>query len=131
MLSLALYLVAGGLGVPWFASQTHGWGGPSFGYLIGFVVAAGIVGELARRGNDRSFLSAIGVMADRRGGAADDRHDLAGERPATCRRAKAISYGVTPFLAGDAIKLGVAALLFPAAWKLARRRRITSSARRG
>jgi biotin transport system substrate-specific component len=120
LLSLALYMVAGGLGVPWFASQGHGWGGPSFGYVIGFIAAAGIVGELARRGNDRSFLSAIGVMAI--GEAvlltigtiwlANDLHVSA---------SKAISYGVTPFLTGDLIKLGLAALIFPAAWKLARR----------
>jgi biotin transport system substrate-specific component len=120
VLSMSLYLVAGGLGVPWFESATHGWGGPSFGYLIGFVVAAGVVGELARRGNDRSVLSAIGAMAV--GEAilltigtiwlANDLHVSA---------AKAISYGVTPFLVGDAIKLGLAALLFPTAWKFARR----------
>jgi biotin transport system substrate-specific component len=120
MLSLSLYLLAGGLGVPWFASQSHGWYVSSFGYIIGFVLAAGIVGELARRGNDRSVLSAIGVMAV--GEAvlltvgtiwlAYDLHVSAG---------KAISYGVTPFLVGDAVKLGVAALVFPAAWKLIRR----------
>jgi biotin transport system substrate-specific component len=120
VLSLSLYLLAGGLGVPWFASQGHGWYVTSFGYVIGFVVAAGIVGELARRGNDRSVLSAIGVMAV--GEAvlltigtiwlAYDLHVSAG---------KAISYGVTPFLVGDAIKLGLAAIIFPAAWKLVRR----------
>jgi biotin transport system substrate-specific component len=120
VLSLSLYLLAGGLGVPWFESQTHGWGGPSFGYLIGFVVAAGIVGELARRGNDRSFLSAVGSMAVGEAvlltiGTIWLANDL------NVSASKAISYGVTPFLAGDAIKLGLAALLFPAAWKLARR----------
>ena len=98
--------------MPWFASQGHGWGGSSFGYVIGFVVAAGIVGELARRGNDRSFLSAVGAMAV--GEAvlltigtiwlANDLHVSA---------AKAISYGVTPFLVGDLVKLGVAALRVP------------------
>ncbi len=35
--------------------------------------------------------------------------------------AKAISLGVTPFLIGDAIKLGVVALLLPATWKLVRK----------
>jgi biotin transport system substrate-specific component len=35
--------------------------------------------------------------------------------------AKAIELGVTPFLIGDAIKLTIAALVLPAAWKLARR----------
>jgi biotin transport system substrate-specific component len=120
LLSILLYLVAGGFGVPWFASQGHGWGGPTFGYVVGFVIAAAIVGELARRGNDRSALSAIGVMVI--GDAilltigtiwlANDLHVSA---------AKAIDLGVTPFLATDAIKLGLAALLFPVAWKLARR----------
>ena len=120
VLSLSLYLLAGGLGVPWFAGQSHGWYVSSFGYILGFVIAAGIVGELARRGNDRSVLSAIGVMAV--GEAvlltigtiwlANDLHISA---------AKAISYGVTPFLIGDAIKLAVAAVVFPAAWRLVRR----------
>lgn len=27
VLAMLLYLVAGGLGLPWFASQGHGWGG--------------------------------------------------------------------------------------------------------
>lgn len=119
-LSMLLYLVAGGLGVPWFASHGHGWSGASFGYVIGFVVAAAVVGELARRGNDRSALSAIGVMAIGEVllltigtvWLARDLHISA---------TKAISYGVTPFLATDAIKLGLAALIFPAAWKLVRR----------
>jgi biotin transporter BioY len=31
---------------------------------------------------------------------------------------KAIALGLTPFLAGDAIKAALAALLLPAAWKL-------------
>jgi biotin transport system substrate-specific component len=120
VLSLSLYLLAGGLGVPWFASQSHGWYVSSFGYIIGFVVAAGIVGELARRGNDRSVLSAIGVMAIGEAvlltiGTIWLAYDL------NVSAAKAISYGVTPFLVGDAIKLGVAALVFPAAWKLVRR----------
>ena len=35
---------------------------------------------------------------------------------------KAISLGLTPFLAGDAIKAGIAALLLPEAWKLVGKR---------
>lgn len=120
LLSIGLYLVAGVAGVPWFHDHTSGWGGPSFGYVIGFLLAAGVVGELARRGNDRSVLSALGLMAV--GEAilltvgtiwlANDLH---------VSSAKAIEYGVTPFLIGDAIKLVVAALVLPAAWKLVRR----------
>jgi biotin transport system substrate-specific component len=121
VLSMALYLAAGSAGVPWFANHSHGWAvDPSFGYILGFVAAAGVVGELARRGNDRYIMSAIGLMAV--GDAtlltigtiwlSNDLHVSA---------SKAIALGVTPFLIGDAIKLGIAALVLPAAWKLVRR----------
>ena len=118
--SMALYLFAGGFGVPWFADHDHGFGGASFGYIVGFVFAAGVVGELARRGNDRSTLSAIGVMM--LGEAilltigtiwlANDLHVSA---------QTAMQDGVYPFVVGDAIKLTIAALVLPAAWKLVRR----------
>ena len=78
------------------------------------------VGELARRGNDRSVLSAIGVMVVGEAilltiGTIWLAYDL------NVSAGKAISYGVTPFLIGDAVKLVVAALVFPAVWKLVRR----------
>jgi biotin transport system substrate-specific component len=120
VLSMGLYLLAGGLGVPWYANHEHGFGGASFGYVLGFVVAAGVVGELARRGNDRSVMSSIGLMV--LGDAivlsigtiwlANDLHVAA---------ARAIELGVTPFLITDALKLTIAALALPAAWKLVRR----------
>jgi biotin transport system substrate-specific component len=118
VLSMLLYIAAGSAGVPWFANHTHGWAvDPSFGYIVGFVLAAGIVGELARRGNDRSVVSAIGLMM--LGDAvlltvgtiwlANDLHVSA---------AKAIALGVTPFLIAEVIKIAVAALALPAGWKL-------------
>jgi biotin transport system substrate-specific component len=120
VLSMGLYLVAGGWGVPWYANHAHGFGGASFGYILGFVVAAGVVGELARRGNDRSVMSSIGLMV--LGDAiiltigtiwlAHNQHIAA---------AGAIDLGVTPFLITDALKLMIAALTLPAAWKLVRR----------
>ena len=118
--SMALYLLAGGLGVPWFADHSHGFGGASFGYILGFAVAAAVVGELARRGNDRAVVSAIGLMALGDAilltiGTIWLAHNL--HVPA----AKAIELGVTPFLIGDAIKLTIAALALPTAWKLVRR----------
>ncbi|MDQ6936779.1 MAG: biotin transporter BioY, partial [Actinomycetota bacterium] len=36
LLSMTLYLLAGIAGIPWFAGHSHGWGGPSFGYILGF-----------------------------------------------------------------------------------------------
>jgi biotin transport system substrate-specific component len=120
LLSIGLYLLAGGFGVPWYAGHGHGWGGPSFGYVLGFVVAAGVVGLLAGRGNDRAVLSTVGLMAV--GSAiiytigtvwlANDLHLSA---------SKAIDLGVTPFLVTDAIKIAVAAVVLPSAWRLVRR----------
>ena len=56
------WLVYLGSAISYVANHQHGWAGnASFGYVLGFVVAAGVVGELARRGNDRNVLSAIGL----------------------------------------------------------------------
>jgi biotin transport system substrate-specific component len=121
VLSMLVYLAAGSAGVPWFADHTSGWAGnPSFGYILGFIVAAGVVGELARRGNDRKVVSAIGLMALGDAvlltiGTIYLANDL------NISASKAIALGVTPFLIGDALKLAVAALALPTAWKLARR----------
>jgi biotin transport system substrate-specific component len=120
VLSMALYLVAGMAGVPWFAGSSHGVGGPAFGYLLGFVLAAGLVGALAKRGADRRVASTVVLMvlgslviyvvgtvwlaANLHLGLRD-----------------AFDLGVRPFLATDAIKLAIAALAFPSAWAFVRR----------
>lgn len=53
--SMALYLVAGFVGVPWFAGGTAGSIHLStLGYLVGFILAGALVGALAERGADRS-----------------------------------------------------------------------------
>lgn len=118
--SMLVYLAAGTAGVPWFSDHSHGWSDPSFGYILGFVVAAGVVGALARRGADRHVLSTVALMvagsvviyAIGTTWLAFDLNVGAGE---------AIKLGVQPFLATDAIKIALAALAFPAAWKLSRR----------
>ena len=116
-LSMLVYLAAGLAGVPWFAGHQHGWGGASFGYLLGFVVAAGLVGALARRGHDRAVLSTFGLMAVGEavlltiGALWLARYQHLGA-------AQAIADGVTPFLVWDAAKLAVAALALPGAWTL-------------
>ena len=49
--AMGLYLVAGMLGVPWFSEQRSGWEFASFGYIVGFVLAAvGRRGVRAPRG---------------------------------------------------------------------------------
>jgi biotin transport system substrate-specific component len=120
LLSIALYMVAGMAGVPWFSQHTSGFHFPSFGYIVGFVLAAGLVGFLAERGQDRSITSTIGMMMLGNVvlyviGAAWLKVDL------NLSTEKAIALGITPFLVLDAVKIAIAALVLPAAWKLARR----------
>jgi biotin transporter BioY len=116
--AMGLYLVAGVAGVPWFAEQRAGIGFPSFGYVLGFVVAAAVVGWLARRGADRSVLATALTMA------AGNLVIYAIGVPYLALAINvdaptAIGLGLTPFLAGDALKILLAAGLLPAAWRLA------------
>ncbi|WP_375430263.1 biotin transporter BioY [uncultured Friedmanniella sp.] len=120
--SMALYLLAGAAGVPWFAAHQSGWSFASFGYVVGFVLAAWIVGRLAERGADRNVLRTAGVMV--LGNLAIYACGVPGLMLATgLPLAKALLLGVVPFLIGDAIKIVVAAGLLPATWKLVGNRR--------
>ena len=66
--SMLAYVLAGAIGLPAFAggrSGLEGTGGgvtPTLGYLVGFIVAAIVVGWLAERRWDRSAVSAAGLM---------------------------------------------------------------------
>jgi len=60
--SMGLYLVAGVAGVPWFSGQTSGWTTATSGYLVGFFVAAAVVGVLSSRGGDRRPLRTAVTM---------------------------------------------------------------------
>lgn len=121
-LSMLVYLAAGMAGVPWFAEHSSGWHSPSFGYIVGFVVGAALVGALARRGADRHVVStvlllvagALVIYAIGTTWLALDLNVSGGE---------AFKLGVRPFLATDAIKIAIAAGAFPAAWHLANRNR--------
>jgi biotin transport system substrate-specific component len=121
LLSMLLYVAVGSAGVPWFAGHTAGFSGPSAGYLVGFVIAAGVVGELARRGNDRNvWRTALLMVAGNLVVYAFGVLWLMHEVPAYSF-GQAVHYGLVVFLISDLAKLVVAALAFPAAWKLARR----------
>jgi biotin transport system substrate-specific component len=119
--SMALYAVAGVLGVPWFAGATSGYVGASFGYIVGFFFAATACGYLAERGVDRSPLRSVPAMivgeiiiyAFGLTWLALDLHLGA---------AATLTDGFTPFVVGDAIKAAIAAGLLPVAWRLAGRR---------
>ena len=62
LLSMALYVVVGLAGVPWFAEGSSGYPAATFGYLLGFIAAAALVGWLSGRGDDRRYVSSVGVM---------------------------------------------------------------------
>jgi biotin transport system substrate-specific component len=120
--SMALYLLAGVAGVPWFASQQSGWAFASFGYIVGFVAAAWLVGRLAARGADRRVVPTIGMMA--LGNVVIYAFGVAGLMLlADMSLSTALAKGVLPFLIGDAIKILLAAVLLPGTWKLINSRR--------
>jgi biotin transport system substrate-specific component len=119
--SMGLYLAAGVAGMPWFAEGASGWGGPSFGYILGFLLAAAIVGALAARGADRTPIKAVpamllGTVIIYACGVPWLMSSL------DVSFATAFDLGVQPFIGGDLIKVALAAGLLPAAWRLADRR---------
>ena len=64
-LALVFYLLVGGVGLSVFADGASGWphlAGPTGGYLVGFVLAAGIVGWFADGGHLVRLRTALVVM---------------------------------------------------------------------
>jgi biotin transporter BioY len=126
MLSQLAYVLIG-LVVPfsWYAGS-HGWkvaSGTSGGYLVGFIIAAAIVGYLAERKQDRHFATSVSAMLLGTAiiytlGAAWLAHKLNVPVANGKDGKNAIAYGVAPFLIGDAVKMLIAAGITPAAWKL-------------
>ncbi|RII19483.1 Biotin transporter BioY2 [Streptomyces sp. YIM 130001] len=121
LLSLVLYALVGMAGVPWFQGGTAGWGGASFGYVVGMMAAAAVVGELARRGGDRSMPRMAGTMAV--GSAVTYAVGVPWLAVSTgMSLGAAVAAGLVPFLIGDALKAALAMGALPTAWKLIGRR---------
>lgn len=117
---LALYAAAGLAGVPWFAGATSGWHFASFGYVIGFALAAALVGRLAAYGGDRTPLRMVGTMIA--GNAVIYALGVPWLMAFTgAGFGQALELGVLPFLIGDAVKIALAAGLLPGAWAAVRR----------
>ena len=125
MVSMVAYLVLGLAGLPLFSGGESGAAmvfAPSFGYIIGFVFAAGLIGWLSERRWDRhrwlslvAFLGAslvpfafgvpyLGLVLASAGMA----HDIG----------TLLSLGVTPFLVGGIVKWLIAAALLPNLWRV-------------
>jgi biotin transport system substrate-specific component len=123
MLSMLVYLAVPVSGFGWFANGSD-YSDPTlkytYGYLIGFVLAAALAGFLSARGNDRQFVSSFGEMA-----LASAVIYLVGVSvlmaTADLGVADGIAQGVAPFIPGDLLKALAAAGLLPLAWKLLKR----------
>ncbi len=125
--TMAAYMAVGLLGAPVFAGPVAGPGyllAPSFGFVIGFIPSAWLVGLLADRGWDRVFWRGllanllasvipflvgvpymVGVLA-------------ASGAPPTF--AQAMEWGVIPFVPGGIVKAAIVACLLPVAWSVHR-----------
>lgn len=119
--AMVLYVALGVVGLPWFAAAGHGFAGVSFGYLLGFVLAAAAVGALAERGGDRTVprtvaTMLVGTVLIYLLGASWLAAALHLDAP------HAFALGVRPFLIGDALKIALAAAVLPGTWWLVGRR---------
>ncbi|MEE4119198.1 MAG: biotin transporter BioY [Paracoccaceae bacterium] len=136
--TILVYMAIGALGFDVFQSSTAGLAGLDYmmgttgGYLVGYVLAVGAMGWLARRGWDRSVLwmalamlignlvlyvpglAWLGLLIEQ-GMFRPDAYATVWEQT--------LAWGLTPFLIGDAMKLALAALLLPAAWAVVGRAR--------
>jgi biotin transport system substrate-specific component len=123
--AMGLYLVAGIAGMPFFADAQSGWTyatGSTGGYLLAYFVSAVLLGALAERGRDRRVRTAIPAML----AATVIIYALGAlwlayviDVPVFGSDRSAWTLGVRPFLAGDVVKLVLAGLVLPTAWKLA------------
>ena len=120
-ISLIAYFSMGALGLPVFSAATSLSFGPTFGYLIGFIAAASVVGWLSERGWHKSVPGVLGSFAIANAiiylfglpwlafvlgnlGVANDLVAVA-------------SAGFVPFIIGDVLKMMLAAAVLPLAWK--------------
>jgi biotin transport system substrate-specific component len=118
------YMIIGALGFDVFAGSsaeasglTYMMGGTG-GYLVGYVLATLALGFAARAGWDRSIVLMAAALF-----VANVLIYLPGVTWLTVlyegkSLAWAVQVGLTPFVVGDILKLGLAALLVPGLWKL-------------
>lgn len=124
-MAMAAYLLVGVVGAPVFSGATSGTAvllGASGGYLMGFLLAAALMGWAAQRGWDRTPLRmlALGLIGQIAifGIGVPWLAIVAGYGPA-----EAIAAGFTPFLVGGVIKGLIAAAVLPLAWRAVHGRR--------
>jgi biotin transport system substrate-specific component len=129
--TLLLYAIEGAIGLPFFAGGKSGVAdakldyflpASSMGYVVGFILAAFIVGKLFESGWANTFLKSVlativgavvlylpGLIWLAIWAAKTQGMDAGAAAQA------AIGWGLTPFLFGDAVKAIIAGLVVPAA----------------
>jgi len=125
--TMLAYLVVGAMGFDIFTSSSadnNGWSymtGGSGGYLVGFVLAAGVLGSLAHKGWDRTIPTMALAMLI--GSVLIYIPGLIWLNAQEYSQGWnwTIANGLTPFLVGDALKLALAAVILPAVWSLSKK----------
>ena len=119
-----LYVLLGAVGLPFFAEHKSGVEiilGTNGGYLLGFIVAGALVGRLAELGWDRKLIGSVAAML--LGNAAIYVLGLPWLQAVTRESwTWTLDNGLWPYVIGDALKLLLAAAVFPAAWWVVGRR---------
>lgn len=117
-MAVLLYLAEGAAGLPVFTGGAAGAAhlvGPTGGYLLGFVAAAGLVGWLAERDWDRRPTTAVLAMA--LGNVVIYAFGLA-VLSAYVPSDVLLLKGMILYLPGDLVKIALAAALLPLSWRL-------------
>jgi biotin transport system substrate-specific component len=136
--TLGLYALEGAVGLPFFANGKAGLfddkldyllPASSMGYVVGFILAAWIVGRIVEQGQGASFTRTLkatlaGAVALYVPGliwlavwAAQTQG-----MDASAAIQASLNWGLYPFVIGDALKAIIAGLAIPAAWNLAARK---------
>ncbi|MGB2808482.1 MAG: biotin transporter BioY [Sedimentisphaerales bacterium] len=127
-LSVLVYIMEGAAGLPVFAHGRSGFAvllGPTGGYLVGFVVAAYVVGLLAEKGWDRRIGTTVLAMIF--GNLVIYAFGLLW---LCCMiflinlqvgSSRVLVEGLYRFIPGDLLKIALAAVLLPTGWKLLER----------
>lgn len=118
--TVGAYLAQGAAGLPVFGlgGGLAYFAGPTGGYLVGFLLAATLIGWLAERGFGRTVASALVAFV-----AGNAVIFLCGVAwlAVLIGLGPAISGGLLPFLPGEILKTALAVALLPLAWRGLRR----------
>ena len=123
-LSLLSYMLLGLAGMPWFSAASGGLAAlakPSFGYILGFIPAAWLIGKLSERAWDRHFWLSLAAF----GGATlipfivgiPYMWAVLRIGGVSMSLTEALNAGFTPFIIGGIVKAATGAAVVGGLWK--------------